>query len=85
MKVLVQFDSYAMDYEIKGAIGGMSGLDGVHSVKLMRKVAGDAPKYCIELEIDDEKSESVREKLGRYRSQYSGEMSNTVVTSYKPV
>ncbi len=85
MKILVQFDSYAMDYEIKGEIGGMGGIDGVEAVTLMRKIAGDAPHFCIELEIDDEKMEPVREKLDRYRSQYGGQISNTVVTTYRTV
>ena len=85
MTTLIQFDAYAMDYEIKGEIAGMNGIDGVHSVTLLRKTTGDAPQFCIELQIADDKVEPVREKLERYRSQYAGQISNLKMTGYTVV
>ena len=85
MKVIVQFDAYAMDYEIKGEIGGLAGIDGVQSVSLLRKLSGDAPQFCLELQIADDKADVVREKLDRYRAQYAGQISNAAVTAYAVV
>ena len=82
MKILIQFDAYAMDYEIKGEIAGMGGIDGVQSVELLRKTTGDAPQFCIEIQIADDKVEPVREKLERYRNQYAGQVSNLTLTGY---
>ena len=85
MRVLIQFDAYAMDYEIKGEIAGMKGIDGVESVTLLRKATGDAPQFCIELQIADDKVEPVREKLERYRNQYAGQVSNLRMAGYTTV
>ena len=85
MKVFVQFDAYASDYEIKGELGGMRGIDGVVSVTLMRKVSGDGPRFCIDVEVADDKVDAVTEKLNRYQSQYAGQISNVAVKAFSPV
>jgi len=85
MKAFVEFDAYASDYEIKGELGGMRGIDGVASVTLMRKVSGEGPRFCIEIDVADDKVESVTEKLNRYQSQYAGQISNVAVRTFSPV
>jgi len=85
MKVLVQFDAFAGDYEIKGEMGSMSRIDGVTSLALLRKVSGDAPRFCIELDVAEDKVSTVTETLERYKNQYPGQVSNVSVLSYTTV
>ena len=84
MKVFVEFDAYASDYEIKGELGGVRGMDGVVSVTLLRKVAGDGPRFCLELEVADDKIDPVTERMNRYRDQYAGQISNVAVKAFSP-
>ena len=85
MKVLVQFDAYASDYEIKGEIGAVKAIDGVNSVTLMRRVSGGAPLFCLELDVADDKAPTATEKLESYKSQYAGQISNVSVLAYAAV
>lgn len=85
MKVLVQFDAYAMDYEIKGEIGVLNGIDGVASATLLKKKSGTAPQFCIELEIADDKADGFPDAVKRYTSQYAGQVSNVNIILYAQV
>ena len=85
MKALVQFDAYAMDYEIKGEIGMLNGIDGVTSVTLLKKKSGTAPQFCVEIELADDKADGFADAVKRYTGQYAGQVSNTNVILYAPV
>ena len=85
MKMYITFDAVIDSYEIKSNLYMVSGIEGVSSTQLYEKVSGDAPRYCIELDVADDQAASVGEKLSSVQAQYSGYISNTHRVAYKAV
>lgn len=85
MKVFVVFNSYSSSYEVSDAAAGLKNISGVNSVETMEKVAGEVPKYCISLDIDDATAEETGAKLKAAIGQYSSYMSNMAWGAYKKI
>ncbi len=85
MKIFVVFDSYANSYDVSDAAAGMKNISGVNSVATMEKVAGEVPKYCIEIDIEDENSEATGAKLKEAFGEYSSYMTNVAWGAYKKI
>ena len=83
MKLLFQFDASASSYEIKSALSMMSSWTGVRSVQLLEKVSGDAPRYCVEVEVADDQVQGVRDRARGLQAQYSGNVYNAKELAYR--
>ncbi len=76
MKVLFQFDVSASSYEIKQELSSISSWPGVTSAVLLEKVSGDAPYFCLEVDVADGAAEGFRERSKAMQSQYSSYVYN---------
>ena len=85
MKIFVVFDAYASSYDVSDAAAGLKSISGVNSVTTMEKVAGEVPRYCIEVDIEDENAEATGAKLREAFGEYSSYMTNVAWGAYKKV
>ena len=85
MKVFVVFDADASSYDISDGAAGLTSISGVNSVVAMEKVAGEVPRYCIEIEIADEDAEATGARLRDAFGMYSSYMSNMGWGVYKKI
>jgi hypothetical protein len=76
MKVFVQFDASVSSYEIKNELSMASSWSGVKSLQLLEKVSGEAPRYCVEVDVADDQLQAFRDRIGGLKSQYSGYVYN---------
>ena len=79
------FDAYASAYEISGELYFLKSKPEIESVRLLSKIEGDAPKYCLEIVVDDAGLEALQKELERAKSQYTAEISNAKLVIYKVV
>lgn len=83
MKVFVQFDASVSSYEIRNELSMVSSWSGIRNVKLLEKVSGDAPRYCVEVEVADDQAQGFRDRLSGLKAQYSGYVYNVKELSYR--
>ena len=85
MKVFAYFNAYASDYQIKGELSQLGSLPGVNSYELLGKVSGDAPNFCLVLDVADDQASAIEARMKQISANYSGEVSKTSITVYKVV
>ena len=85
MKIVVMFDAYASGYEIKSELYVLKNIAGVQSVDLLDRTDGEAPRYCLILDVDDEHAVTLAQRMQSLRSQYAGHISNARQITYKVV
>ena len=86
MKIYVIFNAYsASSYDVSDAAAGLKNISGVNSVTTMERVAGEVPRYCIEVDIADENAEATGAKLKEAFGRYSSYMSNVAWGAYKKI
>ena len=85
MKIFVVFDASASSYEVSGEASGLKGISGVNSVETMERAAGDVPRYCMAIDIDDATAEDTGAKLKAELAKYSEYMSNLAWGAYKKI
>jgi hypothetical protein len=85
MKMHLTFDATVSSYEVKSNLYMISGIDGVSSVQLYEKASGEAPRYCVEMEVADDRIENVEKKIASIQSEFAGYISNMKQVAYKPV
>jgi hypothetical protein len=83
MRLLFQFDASASSYEIRGELAAVSSWSGVKKVELLEKVSGDAPRYCVEVEVADDQAQAVRDRARGIQGQNSGYVYNMKEISYR--
>jgi len=85
MKLFVVFDTSSASYEVKEALSDMKSINGVNSIDLLERVAGEVPRYCVTYDIDDDSAEETGRELKKAISQYSQYMSNLAWGAYKKI
>jgi len=85
MKLFIVFDASASGYEVSGEAANLGSISGVKSVATLEAVAGEVPRYCIQLKIEDENAEATGAKVKEALSQYSSYMSNVAWGAYKKI
>ncbi len=86
MKIYVVFNAYsASNYDVSDAASGFKSISGVNSVTTMERVAGEVPRYCIEIDIADENAEATGAKVKEAFGRYSSYMSNVAWGAYKKI
>jgi hypothetical protein len=85
MRVFIVFDAYADSYQVSGRIGELKSINGVKSVEALERVAGEAPRYCLAFDIDDDTAQETGARLKETLGQYSSYMSNVAWGAYKKI
>jgi hypothetical protein len=85
MKAFAVFDTPAESYQIREALLEMKSINGVNSIDLLKRVAGEVPQYCITCDIDDDGAEETGEALLKAINQYSQHISNFAWGAYKKI
>lgn len=85
MKAFVNFDAYVETYEVANEISLYRHRPGVQSVHLLERAVGKSPRYCVELDVDDESSEQLMKSIEAQVGQYSSYLSNVSWGAYKQV
>ncbi len=83
MKVLFQFDASASGYEVRQQLSMVSSWTGVAAAELLEKVSGDAPQFCLEVDVADQHAEGFRERAKALQSQFSGYVYNLREVAYR--
>ena len=83
MKVFVIFDAYVDSYQVNDRMAELENINGVNSAKALERVSGEVPRYCLEIDIEDEGAQETGEKLKSALGQYSSYMSNVAWGAYK--
>lgn len=83
MKVFVQFDASASSYEIRNELSMVSSWGGIKDLKLLERVSGEAPRYCVEVEVADDQVQGFRDRLAGLTSQYAGYVYNVKEFAYR--
>jgi hypothetical protein len=90
MKVFAVFDVYVDGQEVDGElikpeVAKLSTISGVNSAELLERVAGEVPRYCIELDIEDTNAEETGEKLLVMLNHYSSYLTNMTWGAYEKI
>jgi hypothetical protein len=85
MKLFSVFDAYASSYEVRDAVAELKNVKGVKSAEVMERAAGEAPRYCVEYNIEDEGAEDTIARLRKAADQYSSYISNHSWGAYKKI
>jgi len=83
MKVLFQFDASASGYEVRQQLSMISSWTGVAAAVLLERVSGDAPQFCLEVDVADQHAGDFQEKAKALQSQFSGYVYNLREVSYR--
>jgi hypothetical protein len=85
MKRIFTFDSYdASAYDVLDALYPVRSLPGVRSVEVLTAVEG-SPRYCIILDVEDDKDAAIAARADSLKSQYAGYYSNLTIRAFKKV
>ena len=85
MKAFIIFDAYVDGYQVSDRIPELMSIDGVESVEALERLAGEAPRYLLAFEINDDKAQEAGEKLKSVLNQYSSYMHNVGWGAYKKI
>ena len=85
MKRIVTFDSYdASAYDVLDALYPVRSIPGVRSLEVLTAVEG-SPRYCIILDVEDDKDAALTARFDALRSEYAGYHSNLTMRAFKKV
>ncbi len=85
MKRIWTFDSYdASAYDVLDALYPFRSTPGVKSIEVLTAVEG-SPRYCIILDIEDDKDAALMAKADSLKAQYTGYYSNMTMRAFKKV
>ncbi len=85
MKRIWSFDSYdASAYDVLDALYPFRSTPGVKSLEVLTAVEG-SPRYCIILDIEDDKDAALMAKVDSLKSQYTGYYSNMTMRAFRKV
>jgi hypothetical protein len=82
MKAFVHFDASVGPYDIQSNLSIVRSIPGVKSVDLLRRTAGEAAMYCLEIEADDSAVKDLGGQMDGVASQFAGYISNIKLTVY---
>ena len=90
IRVLCAFDVYVDGQEISGElikpeVAKLTAISGINSAELLERVAGEVPRYCIALDVDDVADPEVGEKLMAMLDYYSSDMANVTWGAYSKI
>ena len=85
MVVLVMFDASASGYEVKAELNAVRAIEGVQEVRVLERQGGEAPRFCVEIAVDDDSAGSVTETLKTYASRYAANIENVRRLTYRVV
>jgi hypothetical protein len=83
MRGIVQFEASIDTYTLTSNAGVVSSIDGVNSVEIMERFVGQSPRFCLVLDVEDEKAEEIEAKLKDLLGQYSDFLSQVSLGLYK--
>jgi hypothetical protein len=85
MKRIFNFDSYdASAYDVLDALYPFRSIPGVKSLEVLTAVEG-SPRYCIILDIEDDKDAALMARADSLKAQYAGYYSNLTTRAYRKV
>ena len=85
MKRIMTFDSYdASAYDVLDALYPIRSIPGVKSLEVLTAVEG-SPRYCIIMEVEDDKDAAIAAKADSLRAQYAGYYSNLTMRAFRKV
>ena len=85
MKRIMTFDSYdASAYDVLDALYPIRSIPGVKSLEVLTAVEG-SPRYCIIMDVEDDKDAAIAAKADSLRAQYSGYYSNLTMRAFRKV
>ncbi len=85
MRRIITFDSYdTTAYDILDALDPYRSMPGIRSLEVLTAVEG-SPRYCIILDVDDDKDAALAAMVDSARAQYTGAHSNFAMRAYRKV
>ncbi len=85
MKRIFSFDSYdASAYDVLDALYPFRSVPGVRSLEVLTAVEG-SPRYCIILDIEDDKDAALMARADSLKAQYAGYYSNLTMRAFRKV
>ena len=85
MKVFIAFNAYASSYEVSDGASRLGNIEGVNSVETLEKAAGETPRYCIVLDIDDATAEETGGRVKAALEPYLSYMNDMIWGAYKKI
>lgn len=82
MTIHLHFDAYASAYQIDGELYFLKSNPDVTSVRLLSKSDGNAPAYCVDVEVKDEAVDTVKSQIESVTKQYASEIANVSIVVY---
>ena len=83
MRGIVQFEANIDSYTLTTNAGVVSSIEGVQSLEILERSSGQMPRYCLILEVEDERAEEIETRLKDLLGQYSGFLSQVSLGLYK--
>ena len=83
MRGIVQFEANIDSYTLTTNAGVVSSIEGVQSLEILERSSGQMPRYCLVLEVEDERAEEIETRLKDLLGQYSGFLSQVSLGLYK--
>ncbi len=83
MRGIVQFEANVDSYALTSNAGVVSSIEGVQSLEILERSSGQMPRYCLILEVEDERAEEIETRLRDLLGQYSGFLSQVSLALYK--
>lgn len=85
MRGIVHFEANVDGYTLTGNAGVVSSIEGIKSVEILERFTGQTPRYCLLLEVEDDKAQHIETKLKNLLGQYSGFLSQVSLGVYKKI
>jgi hypothetical protein len=83
MRGIVQFEANIDSYTLTSNAGVVSSIEGVRSLEILERSSGQMPRYCLLVDIDDEKAQEIEAKLKELLGQYSDFLNQVSFGVYK--
>jgi hypothetical protein len=85
MKRIFTFDAYdASGYDVLDAVYPFRSQPGVRSIEVLTAVEG-SPRFCVILDIEDDKDADVVARMDNLKAQYAGYHSNLTARAFRKV
>ena len=85
MRGIVHFEANVDGYTLTSNAGVVSSIEGIKSVEILERFTGQTPRYCLLLEVEDDKAQHIETKLKNLLGQYSGFISQVSLGLYKKI
>ncbi len=85
MRGIVHFEANVDGYTLTSNAAVVSSIEGIKSVEILERFTGQTPRYCLLLDVEDDKAQDIETKLQDLLGQYSGFLSQISLGVYKKI